>query len=151
LRAAIAAERIPLRLVGAAEVSLVWAHDASEAQLVLASYGQRGTDLLIETPNLNVALAKVLSRLREHGYRVTLGHPERTTAFHRDYEPLRAFADRPVTQLEQAVEALASLIGPDRAEWMARTAPAAIVAGTELPDAPPVAPGRRRRWPFGQR
>jgi tyrosine-protein phosphatase YwqE len=49
---------------------------------------------------------------------------------------------RPVTSLAAAVEAAAAIAGRDRAEWMAREAPAAIIDGSELPEPPPVA--RRR-------
>lgn len=39
-----------VRIVSGAEVALTWALEASYDDLVLASYGQRGTDLLLETP-----------------------------------------------------------------------------------------------------
>ncbi len=58
----------------------------------------------------------------------------------------RAASWRPVTRLAQAVSAAATLVGPERARWMAQAAPAAIISGAELPDAPPiVTPGRRGR------
>jgi protein-tyrosine phosphatase len=61
----------------------------------------------------------------------------------------RAESWRPVTRLPEAVAAAASLLGPDRARWMSADAPAAIFNGAELPEAPPVLAGRRRRprWP----
>ena len=48
----------------------------------------------------------------------------------------RASAWRPVTCLADAVGVAATLIGPDRTRWMTQTAPAAIIAGADLPDAP---------------
>ena len=82
-------ERIPLVLVPGAEVSLPWAFQASDEELALASYGQRGTDLLIETPTMSLAVIKeAVSVLRSRGYRVTLGHPERGLRLRGDYDRL---------------------------------------------------------------
>jgi protein-tyrosine phosphatase len=190
LREAISLEGIEVRLVCGAEVSLVWALEATETQLVLASYDQRGTDLLVETPTFNVVgLESLLYQLRAKGLRVTLAHPERSVEFQRDPSRLaelvrqgvllqvnaetllegsrksdaqglarylcveglahalasdghRAASWRPVTQLADAVRAAVTLMGPDRARWMTQTAPAAIIAGAEVPDAPEV---RRHR------
>ncbi len=76
---------IDIRIVSGAEVSLVWALEASDEQLALATYDQRGTDLLIETPTFNViGLESLLYRLRAKGLRVTLAHPERSVDFQRD-------------------------------------------------------------------
>jgi len=60
LREAIAEEGIEIGVASGAEVSLVWALEASHKQLGLASYGRRGGDLLIETPSINVAGAEAL-------------------------------------------------------------------------------------------
>ena len=58
----------------------------------------------------------------------------------------RAASWRPVTCLGDAVAEAVALAGPDRARWMTETAPAAIIAGAELPNAPEVrAPPRRHR------
>lgn len=85
LREATAHEGIDIRIVSGAEVSLVWALEASDDQLALASYEQRGTDLLIETPTFNVVgLERLLYQLRTKGLRVTLAHPERNVEFQRD-------------------------------------------------------------------
>jgi hypothetical protein len=44
------------------------------------------------------------------------------------------------------MSAAAAHVGLERAHWMMQTAPAAIISGTELPEAPQiVTPGRRRR------
>lgn len=190
LSRAIAAEGIPLRLVSAAEISLLWALDTSREDLVLASFGQRGTDLLVETPlGTVVGIDQHLYHLRALGFRVTLAHPERSPEFQDDNGLLEALINqevllqvnggslldgrkhsdsgrlarklctsgwahalasdghrgsswRPVTSLRDGVRAAAGLVGSERAEWMARDVPAAIIAGTELPEPPKL---RRRR------
>jgi protein-tyrosine phosphatase len=191
LRVQAERESIGVRLVSGAEVSLVWAIEAEEEELVLASYGQRGKDLLVETPDAVVAgFGHLLFRPRSRGLRVTLAHPERSHEFQRDPSRLeelvqrgvllqvdaaalierrrspthhlavrlcrdglahvlasdahRADSWRPVSALAQAFEAAAELVGRPRAEWMVREAPAAVLAGTALPDPPPVVYGRRR-------
>jgi protein-tyrosine phosphatase len=175
---------IDIRIVSGAEVSLLWALEASDEQLALATYAQRGIDLLIETPTLSViGLESLLYRLRAKGLRVTLAHPERSVDFQRHPDRLvelvrqgvllqvnaetllkggrrsdaqrlgrhlcleglahalasdghRASAWRPVTCLADAVGVAATLVGPDRTHWMTQTAPAAIIAGADLPDPP---------------
>jgi protein-tyrosine phosphatase len=182
---------IEIRIVSGAEVSLMWALEASDEQLTLATYDQRGTDLLIETPAFNViGLENLLYRLQAKGLRVTLAHPERSIHFQRDPTGLielvrqgvllqvnadallagarrsdahrlgrylcieglahalasdghRAADWRPVTYLADAVAVAGTLIGPDRTRWMTQSAPAAIIAGIELPDAPSLPIGRR--------
>lgn len=84
LRDACVREGIEIEIVCGAEVSLVWALEASDAELALATYGQRGTDLLIETPTFDVVgLESRLNQLRAKGLRVTLAHPERNVKFQR--------------------------------------------------------------------
>lgn len=90
VRAALAREDVAIELVSAAEVSLMWAIDASDEELRLATYGQRGTDLLVETPLGPVfALEHLLYDLRVRGVRVTLAHPERSVEFEQGIGPLR--------------------------------------------------------------
>jgi len=85
LREEIARAGIEISLVSGAEVSLVWALEAGEDELKLATYDQRGTDLLIETPSLTAAgLDRMLYQLRVKGLRITLAHPERNPEFQRD-------------------------------------------------------------------
>jgi protein-tyrosine phosphatase len=192
LREASTREGIEIRIVCGAEVSLVWALEASDEQLALATYGQRGTDLLIETPTFNVVgLESLLYQLRAKGLRVTLAHPERSVEFQRDPSRLvelvrqgvflqvnaetllggarrsdshrlgrylcaeglvhalasdghRAASWRPITCLAEATRVAAALAGPDRCRWMTEIAPAAILAGAEVPDAPEVRNRRRR-------
>ncbi len=97
LSEAVEAEGITLRLVCGAEVSLLWALEASPEELRLASYGQRGTDLLIETPVTSVAgVDQHLFRLRLQGYRVTLAHPERSAEFQSDPSQIQALVEQEV-------------------------------------------------------
>jgi protein-tyrosine phosphatase len=77
---ATAGEPAPELVIGG-EVSLSWALEAEPDALRLASFAQRGKDLLIETPASAHRLADLLYPLRARGYRVTLAHPERTAEF----------------------------------------------------------------------
>lgn len=190
VREALDREGIPLRVVGGAEVSLSWALEASQDELRLASYDQRGTDLLIETPSANViGIDRLLYELRAAGYRITLAHPERNHQLPRHPSLLEALLDqgvllqvnaeslhgvtarsgprrfarqlceqglahviasdghradrwRPVTELAESLDAASGVMGQARAEWMMSDAPAAIVAGRDLPEPPAVEPGR---------
>ncbi len=192
MRAAAINAEVDIRIVPGAEVSLVWAFEASDEELALASYQQRGNDLLIETPSMSAAvLDMMLSRLRARGLRILLAHAERIPEFQRHPErpealaeqgvllqvnadallarprssPVarlgrrlcvdglvhvlasdghRAFAWRPVTQLAEAAEAAAALVGPERARWMTESVPAAILDGSRLPEPPPIVTPRRR-------
>jgi protein-tyrosine phosphatase len=198
VRDALKREGISLNIVCGAEASLVWAVDAGDDELKLATFGQRGTDLLVETPSVGIfGLDRMLYDVLARGTRVTLGHPERCGEFQRDPGALRALvtqgvllqvnADalvdarrrsgvrrlaeqlcteglahvlasdghrasswRPVTKLGQGVEALAGLVGADRARWMASDAPRAIVEGAQLPPEPPVDRNGTRRWRFNR-
>lgn len=83
-------------LVPAAEVTLGWAVEADELDLRLATYGQRGTDLLVETPyaGLSTRFEELLFAVAIRGVRVLLAHPERNPTFQRDPERLAALARR---------------------------------------------------------
>jgi protein-tyrosine phosphatase len=192
LQTAADREGIAIRIVTGAEVSLLWALEAGDDELRLATYGQRGHDLLIETPDDITSIAAFLFHLRSRGVRVTLAHPERSGAFQRDPRlleslveqgvllqvnagplmsggrgPVRSLAEhlcrhglthviasdshrasswRPVSLLPAGVEAAAALVGRARASWMTSAAPAAILAGAELPAPPPLERRGRRRW-----
>jgi len=197
LQRAIDAEGITLALVSAAEISLVWALEATSEELVLASYGQLGTDLLIETPLTVGGLDQHLYHLRRKGFRITLAHPERNVEFQNHEHQLdelvrqgvllqvnaesligsgrmsnsrrfaqrlcsdglvhvlasdghRAASWRPVTMLEQGAVAAAELVGEERAAWMVRDTPAAIVDGSQLSDPPEIVSSPRRKWLFGR-
>ncbi|HEY1515333.1 MAG TPA: CpsB/CapC family capsule biosynthesis tyrosine phosphatase [Solirubrobacteraceae bacterium] len=194
LRESCAREGVEIRIVSGAEVSLVWALEARDEELALATFDQRGTDLLIETPTFDVVgIERLLYQLRAKGLRVTLAHAERSIEFQRAPSRLadlvadgvlvqvnaetllgpprrsdvhrlghylcaeglvhalasdghRAKGWRPVTCLADAVGVAVQLAGPARAHWMTHTAPAAILAGAEVPDAPelPAGPPRRK-------
>ena len=87
-----------LEVVPAAECDLAWAQDASDDQLRLASLGQRGHDLLLETPYgpLPPTFEEILFRVSLRGYRVLLAHPERSRTFQADAERLTAIVGRGV-------------------------------------------------------
>jgi protein-tyrosine phosphatase len=76
--------KVPLRVVPGAEVSLVWALEVDDESLRLATYGQRGTDLLIETPHDVTGLERLIGSIQARGLRVTLGHPERSLRLQHD-------------------------------------------------------------------
>jgi protein-tyrosine phosphatase len=90
LQARLNEQRIPLELVSAGEVDVLWAQGASDEQLLAASYGGRGKDLLVETPygELPPLFEELLFRIRVRGFRILLAHPERNPSFQRDRERL---------------------------------------------------------------
>jgi protein-tyrosine phosphatase len=81
-----AAENVFVRVVPAGEADLVWALEASDEDLRLVSYAQRGTDLLLETPYspLPSRFEELLFQLTLRGYRLLLAHPERNPTFQQD-------------------------------------------------------------------
>jgi protein-tyrosine phosphatase len=76
-------EGVLIRVVPAGEVDLVWALEASDEDLRLVSYGQKGTDLLLETPYspLPKGFEDLLLELSLKGYRLLLAHPELNPTF----------------------------------------------------------------------
>lgn len=89
LRVALKRDQISLGVIGGAETSLAWALQADDQQLALASYGQRGTDLLIEAPSDSViGFDRLVYELLAKGFRVTLAHPERNPEFQGDPDRL---------------------------------------------------------------
>ena len=95
LRALLASRGVGIDVVQGGEVDLRWAIDASDDDLREASYGRRGTDLLVETPNgyLPPMFEGFLFRLGSRGYRVLLAHPERSPAFQSNPDRLRALVE----------------------------------------------------------
>jgi protein-tyrosine phosphatase len=79
LNVAIADAEIALEVVPGGELDVLWVQAASEEELRLASFGQAGTDVLLESPYgpLTSAFDAALERLWSLGYRVLLAHPER--------------------------------------------------------------------------
>ena len=81
---------VELAVVSGAEADLFWALDASDEDLRLASYGGRGTDLLLETPYgpLLPSFEGQVQSLIGRGFRVVLAHPERNPSFQAEPERL---------------------------------------------------------------
>lgn len=96
LREELAWAEVPLNIVPAAEISLLWALDADDEALRLASYGQRGADVLIETPDDVSGLERLVGSVLSRGVRVTLGHPERSSTFQRDPGRIAALREQGV-------------------------------------------------------
>ena len=98
LREALAAREVAIEVCPAAEVDLYWAGGADDATLRLASYGQRGTDLLLEVPygELPPIFEDLLFQLIARGYRLLLAHPERSPTFQRDPARLLALVEHGV-------------------------------------------------------
>ncbi len=105
LREELVRNQIPLRIVGGAEVSLLWALDADDEALRLVTYNQGGTDVLIETPSDAVMIDQLLGPLLQRGMRVVLAHPERSRFLQRHPERLEGLCDRGVV-LQINAEAL---------------------------------------------
>jgi protein-tyrosine phosphatase len=89
-------EGVLVRVVPGGEVDLVWGLEASEEDLRLVSYGQKGTDLLLETPYspLSSHFEDLLFELSLKGYRLLLAHPERNPTFQEDPERILELVSR---------------------------------------------------------
>jgi protein-tyrosine phosphatase len=98
LRGVLASAGVAIEVVSGAEVDLLWALGAGDEQLRLASYGQAGRDLLVETPygGLPAMFEDQLFSLTVRGFRVTLAHPERNRDLQRDPARIVAIAQRGV-------------------------------------------------------
>jgi len=96
LRAALAAEGVPLDVVPGGEVDLLWAGRASDTELRLASYGQRGGHLLVETPYTPLPrhFEQLLFELEVRGFGLVLAHPERNNGFQAEPERAARLAQR---------------------------------------------------------
>jgi protein-tyrosine phosphatase len=77
---------IALDVVPGAEVDIVRALEGTAEDLLLASYGQRGSDILVESPYgpLPTSFEEQLFHLSVRGYRVLLAHPERNPTMRSD-------------------------------------------------------------------
>jgi protein-tyrosine phosphatase len=85
LAARLSGAGIDLEIASGGELALTWALAAADDELRLASYGQRGTDILIEAPMVMAHnLPAMLAELADRGYRTILAHPERCPDFQRD-------------------------------------------------------------------
>jgi protein-tyrosine phosphatase len=118
-RETLARSDVELDVISGAEVSVAWAMEATDEQLRLASVGQRGTDILIETPTSTLTgFLTVLDILRGHRLRVTIAHPERSRQFQRSpVELLQIASEGVVLQLNSD-----SLLAPARRSRAARLA-----------------------------
>jgi protein-tyrosine phosphatase len=89
-------EGIEVRVVTAGEADLLWAIEAADEDLEAVSYGQRGTDLLVETPYgpLPTGFEELVFRLTLKRLRVMLAHPERNPTFQSEPERLAELAAR---------------------------------------------------------
>jgi protein-tyrosine phosphatase len=83
LNEALAEAEIALEIVPGGELDVLWVLAATPEELRLASFGQRGTDVLLETPYGAIApsFEAAIDRLMSLGYRVLLAHPERNRGF----------------------------------------------------------------------
>ena len=114
-------ERIDLDLVTAGEVAIEWAMAASDEDLRLVSYGQRGQDVLIETPYgpLPAIFEELLFRVTARGYRILLAHPERNHTLQNDPERLGRMVEQGVL-VQITASALASSERRSRSRRLAR-------------------------------
>lgn len=89
---------IDLHVVAGGEVDILWGQEATPADIRAASFGQRGSDLLLETPYgpLPPAFEELVFRLSAQGLRLLLAHPERSPTFQRDPGRLAALVQRGV-------------------------------------------------------
>lgn len=118
---------VQLELVPGGEADIVWALKADDDELRLASIGQRGTDLLVETPYgaLPPSFEELLFRLNLRRYRILLAHPERNPTFQRDPMRLAGLAQRDVLIQVTA----ASLAGRPSRSRSARLAHSLVTEG----------------------
>lgn len=121
LQAELDAAGVALTLVPGGEVDLVWALEASDEDLRLASLSQRGTDLLVETPygSLPTSFEELLFALVVKGYRIVLAHPERNPSLQQDPDRLTSLVQRG-TLIQITASSLASPPSRSRSGRMAR-------------------------------
>ena len=98
MRAALKEAESDLAVVQGGEVGLMWAVHVDDESLRAASYGGRGTDLLIESPygGLTATFEQLLTSVAERGFRLLLAHPENNPTFQKDPGRLHALADQGV-------------------------------------------------------
>jgi protein-tyrosine phosphatase len=131
VNAALAGASVPPEVVPGGEVDLLWARDASDEELRLVTFGQRGTDLLLETPSgpLPDGFERAVKELQERGVRILLAHPERNPTFQRDPERLARLVDEEVL-IQITARSLLARSGGSRelAEALVRDGLAHVVA-----------------------
>lgn len=96
LKAHLADRGIAVDVVPGGEVDLAWAQEASDEDLRLVSYEQRGSDFLLETPYgpLPSTFESLLFGIQVRGYRILLAHPERNPTFRNEPARLAALVER---------------------------------------------------------
>jgi protein-tyrosine phosphatase len=94
---------------------------ASDDDLRLVSYGQRGQDVLIETPYgpLPAIFEELLLRVTDRGYRILLAHPERNHTLQNNPERLGRMVEQGVL-VQITASALASSERRSRSRRLAR-------------------------------
>jgi protein-tyrosine phosphatase len=127
------AEGVPLEVVPAGELDIHWAQGASDDDLRLASYGQRGEWLLVETPygTISELFEELLFKLSARGFRTLLAHPERNPSFQRRPERLRVLVERgALVQVTAHALVTAERRAPDRrlAETLVRGSLVHVIA-----------------------
>lgn len=131
LRAALTAADVRVEVVEGGEVSLPWALGADLEELGLVTIGQRGTDLLIETPQDVTALEQLIAELRRRrGHRIVLAHPERSEGFQEEPQRLESLASHGVIPGLNASSFLAPKTSERRrvVERIARSSSACLIA-----------------------
>jgi protein-tyrosine phosphatase len=113
---------VKLLLVPGAEVDIVWGLEAQDDELRLASFAQRGKDLLIETPYglLPSNFEEMLFGFAVKGYRLLLAHPERNASFQGDPRRLGDLVKRGVL-IQVMATSLSAPLGRSRPGRLARS------------------------------
>jgi protein-tyrosine phosphatase len=147
LNATLDSAGLALEVVPAAEVDLVHGLDATDEELRLASYGGRGTDLLLEAPYgpLPTSFEEHVFRISVRGYRVLLAHPERNPSLQREPARLLELVRRGIL-LQVTADALLPRPGRSRSGELARWLVSEGVAHVLASDSH--GPGRPSRTPL---
>jgi len=121
LEAAAARAGLEIELLAGGEVDLVWAQQADDEDLRAVSFGQRGHDLLVETPygELPERFEDLLFKLSVRGFRIVLAHPERNPTFQHDRRRLATLVDHGIL-LQVTAVSLSSTERRSRSRKLAR-------------------------------
>lgn len=121
LQRALVEHGLAVTVVPGGEVDLRWATGASDEDLRLVSYAQRGRHLLVETPygDLDGAFEDRVFGLALRGYTLVLAHPERSPTFQRDPARVGRLVERG-TLMQVTAMSLASERRRSRSRRLAR-------------------------------
>jgi protein-tyrosine phosphatase len=127
LQEALVTYGIGLEVVPGGELDLACGLEASDDELRLVSFGQRGDYLLVETPygGLSSLFEHQLFELELRGFRLVLAHPERNPTFQEDFDRLATLVSRGVLLQVTA----GSLLRRDRRSRTTRMARALVRRG----------------------